>query len=415
MKRLVLSLFLLGSASAAELRIYPSFGEVREPVTLSGSVYTFSLPPNAWAQVVPGTLDLEGVNILARELQLQQGWLKSLEGKGVTLLEDGHTERVTLVRASDLLIRDPAGHYRNVRFEQLAFDSLPPENAQAPAQSVSFQLAGGGDATLSYLTRAVSWSPRYTLRLSGSAGSLSALADIRNAGETPYEVVTGELIAGDVSLNEPVIVPDRSVAGPEAARALMDVPAPKIVPAGESRGLYRYTLAQPFRLDPNSTLSLPFLMPKVTFERYAGLTTGFANNATEGKLNRDYRVKSDVLLPAGPITVRDEGRIVGQTSIDDTSPGDPIELVLGSDPDVSYKRAVQVLRQDKTGATYRVTLTLQNDKDRPLRAEVRENFGGNVTVEGQAERTPQGLLVRADLPAHGKVTRTYTVTFKYGG
>lgn len=197
-------------------------------------------------------------------------------------------------------------------------------------------------------------------------------------------------------------------AGPADA-----VAAPKVTPAGESRGLYRYTLAQGFSLLPDSTLSVPFLTPKVSFERYAGLTSGFSVSAASGKLNRNYRLRSDVLLPAGMMTVRDEGRIVGQVRLNDTSIGEAAELDLGADPDVSFTRSVQVLTQDKNGASYRVTLTVQNDKDRALRAELRELIDGNVAVSGQVERVLQGLLVRVDVPARGKVTRIYSVTVKY--
>lgn len=414
MKRFLLGLLLLGSASASELRLYTTFGEVREGVQLSGREYTLNLPPDAWGQLLPGTLDLEGLNVVARRQILQNAWLQGLEGKAVTLIEEGRSERVTLVRAKDLLVRDAAGRYRTARFEQLAFDAPPPENALAPGQSVTFAVAAPGRATLSYLTRALSWSPRYALNLSGTNARLTAFADIRNNGETAYEVTAGELLAGQVSVNEPPPVP-LARAGVEMSGAANDAfAAPKVVSAGESRGLYRYTLEQDFTLAGNSTLSLPFLTPRTTFERYAGLDSGFQANSTKGKLNRNYRLKADVLLPAGPITVRDEGRIVGQAEIVDTSANDPIELSLGADPDLSYTRSVEVLRQDRTGGSYRVTLLIENAKDRALRAEVREGLSGNVTLQGQAERTPQGLLVRAEVPAKGQVTRTYTVTVRYG-
>ncbi|WP_045233844.1 hypothetical protein, partial [Deinococcus pimensis] len=298
--------------------------------------------------------------------------------------------------------------------EQLAFDTLPPENAGARSQQLSFDVAAPGDATLSYLTRAVTWAPRYTLRLSGTSATLSGLADLRNNSDVAYEVTAGELIAGDVNLVQGPPLPfdgaaKGGVAMPTAA------PAPAISPQGESRGLYRYALTQTFTLPAASTLTLPFLDPKVSFERYAGLTTGFNTTGTTGKLERNYRVRADTLLPAGAVTVRDEGRIVGQAVINDTSANEPIELDLGRDPDVGYARSVQVVRQDKTTTVYRVTLTLESAKDRALRVEYRELLGGNVTVEGGAARTPQGLEVRVDVPAKGKVTRSYTVTFRTGG
>ncbi len=229
-------------------------------------------------------------------------------------------------------------------------------------------------------------------------------------------MTAGELIAGDVNLVQGPPLPYASdVRFRQNAAEAAPLPAPAINPQGESRGLYRYALTEKFTLPAASTLTLPFLNPKVTFERYAGLTTGFNTTGTTGKLGRNYRVRADTLLPAGAVTVRDEGRIVGQAVINDTSANEPIELDLGRDPDVGYARSVQVVRQDKTTTVYRVTLTLESAKDRALRVEYRELLGGNVTVEGGAARTPQGLEVRVDVPAKGKVTRSYTVTFRTGG
>jgi hypothetical protein len=413
MKPLAL-LLLLGSASASELRIYPSFSEVREPVRVTGPTFTLDLPESVWAQLVPGTLDLEGVRVTASQQRTRASWLATQEGQPVTLIEEGRAPaRVTLVRALDLLIRDADGRYRNVRFEQLAFDRLPPENAGARTQQLAFNVAAPGNATLSYLTRGVTWSPRYTLRLSGTAATLTGLAELRNTTDQPYEVTKGELVAGDVNLQagSPQFFGDARLERAVPAAA----PTSNVVAQGERRGLYRYALTDAFTLAPNSTLSLPFLNPKTTFERFAGLTTGFSSGFTQGKLSRGYRVRADVLLPGGIVTVRDEGSIVGQVGISDTSANDPVELDLGSDPDVGYTRAVQVVRQDKTVTVYRVTLTLDNAKERALRVEYRELLGGNVTVEGGATRTPQGLEVRVDVPAKSKVTRTYTVTFRQPG
>ena len=412
MKPLMLGLLALASAaSATDLRIYPDFTEFREAVTVPAAGYTFTLPASAWGQVVPGSVDLEGITVASRVEGSQGSWLNSLEGQSVTLIENGVRSPVTLVRAQDLLIKDAQGSYRTVDYGQLAFPSLPPLNAGAKAQGVRFNVAGGGSGVLSYLSRAVSWSPRYSLKVAASgAASLSALADIRNNSEQAYRVNTTELFAGEVQLSggRPMPYAMRS----EAADAVAAAPAPKINSLGELRGLYRYALSTPFDLPAGSTVSLPFLQPKVSFERYASLNLGFSPQGGSGKLDRAYRLTADALLPAGVVTVRDEGRVVGQANISDTAKGDPLELDLGSDPDVAYTRTVQVLRQDKTTAVVKVTLTLTNAKDRPIRAEVTENLGGgDVSVEG-ATKVPEGLLLKVDLPAKGKVTRSYTVTVK---
>ncbi|MEW6422896.1 MAG: DUF4139 domain-containing protein [Deinococcota bacterium] len=405
----------LGAASAADLRIYPSFSEVREPVRATGSTLTVTLPEAAWAGLIPGTLDLDGLSFSAAVQRQEAGWLASLEGKRVYVKKaDGSAEPVTLVRARDLLVRDAQSRYRTVRFEELIFDVLPPPNPQASTQTLTFTLPQPGSGTLSYLTRAVTWAPRYTLDASAGGAQLSALADIRNQADLAYDVKGAELYAGDVNVQgSPVPMPYMSAR----AEATADVAAPKINSLGELRGLYRYSLSAPFTLPANSTVTLPFLTPKLTlFERYAGLNTYFTPQNMSGTLNRFYRLKADQRLPGGSLTVREEGRIVGQTSVSETPKGEEIEFNLGSDPDVRYTRTVQTLSMDRNAqgnvlrTTYRVTYTLENSKDRPVRAEVTEQINGRrILIDGVAKGQNAAAELRVDVPANGKATKSLTV------
>ena len=410
MKHLLLGLLLLGSASAAQLRLYPSFAEVREPVEVRNGLVTLSFGQEAAGSLVPGSLSVEGVDLVSGLSKVAPSWLATQEGQGVWLDREGKTERVTLVRAEDLLVRDAQGRYRTVTFDQLSFDTLPPPNPAAARVQYTYRVKGTG-AILSYLTRAVSWSPSYTLRAQDSSAELTGLAELRNASDAGYAVNAGaELFAGEVNLTGPQPFA-RDFAVPAAAP-----PAPKISGGGELRGLRQYTLSSAFTLPGQATLELPFLTPQLsTFQRYGALSRRFDPQPAEGKLDRAYRLRADTFLPAGPLTVRDEGRIVGQTDLGDTPRGEVVDFTLGADADLSYARAVQVKRQDKTGAVYQVTYTFENAKDRPLRAEVSETYSGDTALSGQAERTPQGLSLKVDLPAKGKVTRTYTLSFKYGG
>lgn len=410
---------LLGTASAADLRIYPSFTEVREPVRATGTTLTITLPEAAYAGLIPGTLDLDGLTFTSAVQRQEANWLASQEGKTVYLRrEDGSQEPVTLVRARDLLVRDGGGRYRTARYEDLAFDVAPPPNPLNPTQTLTFTLPAAGSGTLSYLTRAVTWSPRYTLKASTGGAQLSALADIRNGTDLAYDVKGTELYAGDVNVQggpvpAPFALENRATAADAVAPA-----APKINSLGELRGLYRYALSTPFTLAGNSTVTLPFLTPKLTtFERYAGLNTYFTPQNTSGTLSRFYRFKADERLPGGSLTVREEGRIAGQTTIPETAKGAEVEFTLGDDPDVRYTRAVQatVSARNAQGnpvrTTYRVTYTFENGKDRPVRAEVTENVGGRrVTIDGAPPRQNGAQAeLRVDVPANGKVSKTFVL------
>ncbi|EYB68216.1 hypothetical protein DEIPH_ctg025orf0056 [Deinococcus phoenicis] len=408
----------LGTASAADLRIYPSFTEVREPVRAAGNTLTVTLPEAAWAGLIPGTLDLDGLTFSSAVQRQEANWLASLEGKTVYLKEDGTAEPVTLIRARDLLVRDAQGRYRTVRFEDLMFDAPPPLNPQSPSQTLTFTLPQPGAGTLTYLTRAVTWAPRYTLKAGTGGAQLSALADIRNMTDLPYEVKGTELYAGDVEVQgQPVPAPMALESRAMAGTASADFAAPKINSLGELRGLYRYALSTPFTLPANSTVTLPFLTPKLTqFERYAGLDTYFTPQNTGGTLSRFYRLKADERLPGGSLTVREEGRIAGQTTIPETAKGAEIEFTLGNDPDVRYTRTVQTVSSEKNAqgnvmkSTYKVTYVFENSKDRPVRAEVTERIGGRrILIDGVAKGQNPAAELRVDVPANGKVTRSFTL------
>ncbi|MEF2277837.1 DUF4139 domain-containing protein [Deinococcus sp. YIM 134068] len=407
----------LGLASAADLRIYPSFTEVREPVRATGTTLTVSLPEAAFAGLIPGTLDLDGLNFTSAVQRQEANWLATLEGKTVYLRRgEGAAQPVTLIRARDLLVRDGQGRYLNARYEELSFDVAPPLNPLNPTQTLTFTLPGAGAGTLSYLTRAVTWSPRYTLRAGDAGAQLAALADIRNGTDLAYEVGTTELYAGDVEIQGGPVPPPFALRS-EAAAADAASPAPKINSLGELRGLYRYALSAPFTLPANATVTLPFLTPKLTvFERYAGLNTSFTPQNTSGTLSRFYRLRADARLPGGSLTVREDGRIAGQTTIPETAQGAQIEFTLGDDPDVRYSRTVTATVNARNAqgnpvrTTYRVTYTLENGKDRAVRAEVTERVGGRrVNIDGAARGQNPTAELRVDLPTKGKATRSFTL------
>ncbi|WP_407539556.1 hypothetical protein Q0M94_15465 [Deinococcus radiomollis] len=412
-----------GNAAATDLRIYSGFGEVRQPAAVTNGQVNLNLPVSLYNTILPDSLDLDGANVTSRSLAQQANWLSSLEGKQVTLHEDGKTERVTLVRARDLLIKDAQGLYRTVSAQNLSYDALPPVNPLSPSWQATFNVVGVNvmAPTLTYLTRALSWAPRYTLKLSGTTAALSALADIRNTSEQAFSVNATELFAGEVQLQGGQAYPQLADATSNVVASRLALPpAPKVNSLGELRGLYRYGLDQPFTLPANGNVSLPFLNPKVTFERFGVASLGFSQGGGKGNLNRGYRLKSDTELPAGPVTVREDGRLVGQVGVDTTSAGTSLDLNLGADPDLTYTRSAAVTVQGKgtktETRTIRVTYLLENAKDRATRFELTEyGLDSRATVTGQATRTPEGnLLIKVDVPAksgttNGKATVTFIV------
>ncbi|WP_309569827.1 DUF4139 domain-containing protein [Deinococcus sp.] len=418
---LLAAALLTSSALATDLRIYPSFAEVRQPVTSTGTSLNVTLPQAAWQNVLAGSLDLEGLPFDSAAQTLQSNWLTGLEGKTVYLHRGDKVEPVTLVRARDLLVKDAQGRYFNVSFGELQFTAPPPLNPQSPSQTLTYTLPKAGSGTLTYLTRSVTWAPRYTLRASDAGAQLAALADLRNITELPYDVKNTELYAGDVTVSAN---PQAEAAGMMEDSAVMrampspSAPATKIQSQGELRGLTRYDLTTAFTLPANSVITLPFLTPKLTkFERYVGLNTYFNTGTQDGTLNRFYRLEADQRLPAGPLTVREDGRLVGQTTLPDTREGGTIDFSLGEDPDVEYTRTIQTVRVDKDTkgnvirTTFRVTYAFESSKERAIRAEISERIGGRIIIiDALAPVQNQGMAnLKLDIPAKGTISKSFTV------
>ena len=197
----LLMAFGISSATAQDLTVSYNFAEVRSPVTLSGSQFEWTPTPDLAQFLVPGSLDLEYDNV--QSLTLLPGvsnLLKFFEGKEVMLqLEDKTIVKAIVIRA-DLNLFEIAGQYRQIDPSRVIFPSLEGIRFEPTYQ---WKLTGaGGKANLSYLTRALTWSPRYTLNVAGDTGRLIAWADIRNAGTTAYTVPEITLLAGQVNLED---------------------------------------------------------------------------------------------------------------------------------------------------------------------------------------------------------------------
>lgn len=401
--------------SVAALQLYPNFAEVKASVPLQGGQYV--LHGESDPELLTDTATLEGVEVLSQTATDSEGWLGSLEGQEMTLYVNSKPKSVTLIRARDLLVRDWNGKYRRVKAEQLAFNRPPPLTGQRSAQTLTFRTAGGNSATLSYLTRGLSWAPRYTLNLRGDAAVLTGLADIHNPGDQTYDVKNTELISGEVNiLGESPYAEERYVAPAAPAPMISSRPtsaANTVRAAGESRGLHRFRLDRGFTLPARSTTSLPFLTPKVTITRLNTFQTEFSTGMDTGTAQRSYRLKTSAYLPGGALLIRDEGRVVGQDNLPETAANDPVELDLGRDPELTFTRTVQTVQRDAKREQFKVSYVLQNNKSVPARVRVTEDLSGLtmrvLTVSGDAVLSGRDATFVAELPAGGKLTRGFTV------
>lgn len=434
LRALLLVPLLSTLAGATDLRVYPTFGEVRQSVTLSATngravhEQTFSRP--AWNFIQPGSLGFSGaplVRIEARPTDLD--WLTTQEGQPVRVLRTGLSPlEATLVRASDLLVQLSSGEHLNVAPGELAFSALPPRDGVQVRVEVAAQARVAGE--LSYRTAALSWQPRYELDAAGAQARLAALAEIRNLGGESYEAGQVELFAGEVRQVSAGGLLSEQQAGRVSARTAVPVvpsslnlAASPVTGLGEVRGLQRYALAGGLTLRPGERLSVPFVQATLTgFTRYDRVATYFDPQERSGRASRHYKFAPGQSLPTGPLTVREEGALVGTVQMPATQAGRPVDLDLGADNELRYVRTVKQLSQEKNPAgkvlstTFRVTYALTSTKSTAVRVQVREQvYGRPLAVDGKAVQGQQVTVERGgEVPAGGQASLTFTLKLGVG-
>lgn len=429
-------LAISSSAFATELRIYPSFAEVQQPVTLTAqgekASYDAAFPMSAWQWIQAGSLSLAGAALSRLQVQpADLDWLSSQEGRAVIWRRPGQEAvEATLIRASDLLLKLNSGEYVNAGRNELGFKAAPPRDWVSGGVRAHFEVTGKAqNVQMLYRTAALSWRPRYELGVVPAGAALSALAEIRNVSEEDFKAEKVDLFAGDVrQVNMPYAVQQivtANQANVSSAVATMptagktgtgNVGLDQITSVGEVRGLQRYALPGPLALGRGESLTLPFLKPAVKdFGRYASVQSYFDMQAKSGKTNRHYKFTPDLSMPTGAIDVRENGLLIGTVPLASTQAGKSVDLDLGNDPELRYQKAVKRLSQEKDAqgrplsTTYQVTYTFTSTKTAATRVRLREQmYARNVVVDDQPAGQQQVTVERrVDVPAGGSASITF--------
>jgi hypothetical protein len=418
-KSLTVLAALSSSALAQELTVSYTFAEIRAPITLTGGLFEWTPTPDLAQFLVPGSLELEypGVDSLTL-LPPTSSLLKFFEGKEVLVqLENNTTVKAIVIRA-DLALFEIGGQYRQLDPSRVIFPSLAGVRFEPTYQ---WKYSGaGGKTNLSYLTRALSWQPRYTLTVGGDNARLTAWADIRNAGTTAYNVPELTLVAGQVKLEQQEQAQNLNFQTNQAGlQNVARAEAPSNIEAvGESAGLQIFKYPKALALGGGATTSVPFVNSAVQLERILDYTGEFNETPRQVlKLERLYAVRSDNNLPAGVFTVREDNRVVGQARIGDTPKAERALLFLGSDFDVRLTRTVQVVERTSKLTKFKVSFALTNTKARAVAVRLRERLGSNYTLDAASlpnlKRETEGLNSSTTLTPNQKFEGSYTVTYRY--
>ena len=120
-------------------------------------------------------------------------------------------------------------------------------------------------------------------------------------------------------------------------------------------------------------------------------------------------------LPTGGVTVREAGRLVGQTSIPNIPKLGNVRLNLGKDFDVKLSRIVQPLERTKRIARYRVNYTIKNVKNRSVNVRIAEFVPGGVKLQNVKLPSflsePGALVTRPVIAAGATFKGSYEIVF----
>ena len=232
-------------------------------------------------------------------------------------------------------------------------------------------ILGGCTVNFDFTFAGITWSPQYYLNILSEdcQHTFEGFADINNQTKQEFKINRTELISGDAFLgirqntkygvrnrrcaSESSMMMDEEDQEEDTMADLVDRSTMRTIDslpefAGKTYvdaffpmlyfiGLYFYSISQPFHLLAKSTLSLPFINASIRLNKFVGLTLPFSTKQSQtGKMKRKYRVESiDKFIPAGSLTIREQGRLIGTTNLPNLAVGEKQILTCGQDPDVS--------------------------------------------------------------------------------
>ncbi|WP_146886405.1 hypothetical protein, partial [Deinococcus cellulosilyticus] len=189
---LMLLLLLFSSAQAAELRIYPGFAEIIEAAQVKDNQVTLEFTPSDLCQIVPRSLDLLGAEVTRYQVsQKTQNGYDSLIGLTVGVRSGSELREGTLVKyeGNQVLIQDgKTGWYFRAPTAALEYQKLPPDVGISNTTQYQFSVQNSQAPQLRYLSRAISWQPRYTLDVADGQGTIRGWAEITSSLSEPLKV-----------------------------------------------------------------------------------------------------------------------------------------------------------------------------------------------------------------------------------
>ena len=344
-------------------------------------------------------------------------------GKKVEVMTSNGVYRGTLLTygADTITIIDSSGTIRSIAQPQQV--SLGDKGAFSldPVLTLKMQSKVTGDvsATISYLTRALSWDGSYICVLDEDQSTLSLQGQItlRNQCGVDFPAATIRFVAGDVNRVEKSYSDMRAAPAP---MAMMETGASE-----QSAFEYHlYTLPGTIDLADGASLVVPYIAASDVAIESNYVYAGASSSGVEVKVSFKNNTENGIGIPLPSGTVRLFGNadgsllFLGEDSIGHTAKGETVNLHVGSSFDLVGKRT-QLSRVKIAPSTYRETyrIILRNHKDKDVVIDVREHLSGtwNITTSSQPYEKVDSNTIKylVSVPAGGESKVEYTVEYNY--
>ncbi|CAF4041900.1 unnamed protein product [Rotaria sordida] len=180
-----------------ELRIYPSFTEIRQQYNAPKN-FRMYFSRDVYANIVRGSLSIEGIPIESKQVVPHAN---NLENQTIFVRRNSNEEpqECRVIQADDLLLQNiKTKRYFRAQRHELEYVTMPEQKET----EVSYVLKQQGKATLSYQIHGISWLPQYELSILSDdrQHTFQAFAEITNGTKQEYRIDRTELFSGDVHL-----------------------------------------------------------------------------------------------------------------------------------------------------------------------------------------------------------------------
>ena len=303
---------------------------------------------------------------------------------------------------------------------RVIFDGIPQNLRARPTLSVTVNARNGGkrEATLTYLTRGISWVADYVAQYDEKAATVAVQGwiTLRNQSGTIFDDVQARLVAGSPAAapgnaypgyRPPVVNVTGGNGGNQTGGDFPVYPLPGRVTVAQNQskqtsfleldGL-KTTKSYQYELGSFLTLAAP---------QHAFVTLNFAN--------------ADRAMPAGNIRVymRDvtgESKFVGEQRIDHTPANSDLSVKLGEAFDVTVQSTLVSSEQlANDHRRYAMRYEIHNAQNVPIKIDLRQDgLGGSGTVTNESipgrriDGDIQGWTLT--IPAHGETILTASIS-----